>query len=790
MRAAILAVVISSGSPHLLHATQPGTQASPDTASATRAECLRIARGRGDQRKSQLDSLARHALVRDDPLGVVVCASWALYLQTGTEDERPLRDSLRVLARAAETLGDRRLAAEMFERSGSAAIGPGRLAEAVDDLMLATALARTSGDSLTEFWASANLAQAYYALGDTPAAFPPASRAIALGSHLSSPGVSPTVLALRGDVAVGQRNWDEAARWYRAAVDTSFSTGYIAGAAHACEVWALMLMKQGEWAAAAGRLDQALAALARGGYAGNRGMVLYLRGVVSMRQGQVAAAHGWLRRAARDAEPVSNLQYFIGAREAELLLAAGKGAEARARYDRAVDALDRWLATLDRDDVRLSAFDAAPDEADPDVAAATLIRHFARTDAPGALALVERQRGRELLRRVAGATSRSAFTATTIRQALPRGTALVEYVTGRGGEPSTAFVVRHDTVLAVTLVAVDSLEDQVNRFRLVLEGNGRYRDLAGQLGAALLGPLLPLLGADLRHLYVAPDGALHRVPFDLLILPDGRHVFERFATSLVASGATLSALRGRPRPNGPLQSLVVANVTHSTAPGAPPLPPLPASDLEGTIVEGMAGAVTRLEARDATRPRFLQAVTPQLSLVHIATHAQVSEWAPTRVALRFASSPGDDGRVGLADLASLPLRADLVVLSACQSAVGPLRRGEGMQALTTPLLAAGARSVLATQWLISDAGTVPVVQSLYAALADGHTVASALQQARLAMWRAGRPPRDWAAFVALGDADVIIPLRQPRRARWWWSLVLPAALLPVAARWRRPREHR
>ena len=95
--------------------------------------------------------------------------------------------------------------------------------------------------------------------------------------------------------------------------------------------------------------------------------------------------------------------------------------------------------------------------------------------------------------------------------------------------------------------------------------------------------------------------------------------------------------------------------------------------------------------------------------------------------------------------------------------------GEGIRGLTAPLLAAGARSLVATQWRIDDREVVPVVDAFYAALASGQPVIEALRTAKLQALGAGRSPRAWAAFSSVGDPLVTVALRTPP-ARWWSSL--------------------
>src|SRR4029079_17985556 len=82
-------------------------------------------------------------------------------------------------------------------------------------------------------------------------------------------------------------------------------------------------------------------------------------------------------------------------------------------------------------------------------------------------------------------------------------------------------------------------------------------------------------------------------------------------------------------------------------------------------------------------------------VLHFATHALVDERSAARTALALAPGEGEDGFVGPAELASLGLGADLVILSACRTAGGAVIEGEGIQGLTAPLLEGGARAVVA-----------------------------------------------------------------------------------------------
>jgi CHAT domain-containing protein len=177
-------------------------------------------------------------------------------------------------------------------------------------------------------------------------------------------------------------------------------------------------------------------------------------------------------------------------------------------------------------------------------------------------------------------------------------------------------------------------------------------------------------------------------------------------------------------------------------------------------------------------------------VVHFATHTLVDEHTAARSALVLAGGQGESGFVGPEELANLRLNADLVVLSSCRSGGGVVVNGEGLQGLTAPLVQAGARSVVATQWEIGDQAALKFVGALYRHLAQGHSVGEALRLAKLDGMRRGAPPREWAAFMVTGDPSVRIPLRTPSGSRWGWLLAVAVGAAGVAAYSLRTRSRR
>jgi CHAT domain-containing protein len=196
------------------------------------------------------------------------------------------------------------------------------------------------------------------------------------------------------------------------------------------------------------------------------------------------------------------------------------------------------------------------------------------------------------------------------------------------------------------------------------------------------------------------------------------------------------------------------------------LPPLTYARREvEAIAKLLPGPSDTLLGADATE----SAVRQQLAshrLIHFATLGVVHN-DPTLdsyLAIRRAGSAADvDGHLTASEIDALTLDADLVVLSACGTALGPIS-GDGVQGFTRAFLAAGAGSVVATEWSVADRTSYPVMTGFYRYWLSGRSKSRALRQAQLAMLRqlrAGHVSIDgvtlhespwlWAGFVLVGN---------------------------------------
>jgi CHAT domain-containing protein len=197
------------------------------------------------------------------------------------------------------------------------------------------------------------------------------------------------------------------------------------------------------------------------------------------------------------------------------------------------------------------------------------------------------------------------------------------------------------------------------------------------------------------------------------------------------------------------------------APAAGPLPRLLGSRREASAILALAPAGGGWAALDfeASRASATGGALADFRIVHFATHGVLDHLRPelSGVVLSLVDERGraQDGFLRLHDVYNLRLGADLVVLSACQTALGQEVRGEGLVGLTRGFMYAGAPRVVTTLWRVDDRATAELMRVFYAEMLGprARPPASALRAAQAAL--ASQPrwahPYYWAGFVVQGD---------------------------------------
>jgi CHAT domain-containing protein len=192
---------------------------------------------------------------------------------------------------------------------------------------------------------------------------------------------------------------------------------------------------------------------------------------------------------------------------------------------------------------------------------------------------------------------------------------------------------------------------------------------------------------------------------------------------------------------------------------------LPSSGKDVELISQLVDPALRFLATgfEAKRSLIESRQLSEYRIVHLSTHGTLNAEQPELSSLVFSLFEADgtrlDGWLRMRDVYKLRLPAELVVLSACETALGKEVKGEGLIALTRGFMYAGAPRVIASLWKVDDNATAELMQQFYRRLLHQKQVSpvAALRQAQLELWRKGRyrAPYYWAAFVLQGEYQSI-----------------------------------
>lgn len=668
---------------------------------------------------------------------------------------------------------------------------------------------RSTGCTFAVAWSNRWLSAIHWQAGDVAPALRDFAVADSLFGRLHDGFGIYNLRTARAVVLLATRRVDEAERLFKQNLARSEQRGVAEGVYTNLVNLASVQSARGDWLGARSLLVRAIAYGNANGHAGWTPSLGYTLGIVALRLGELDRAERYFHQAAAMTGPNQHMdRYATRARLAEVAARRGDLDRAGVEMESAARQLDSLRDGLEDHQLKLLVFQTRSSFDEPDLGLAPIAELLVRGGrAAQAFRLAEQRRARTLADQLLkaafmrGAPPPHGGTSglpdlERLAKSLPERTAVVEYLTGRGGQATTAYLLTSAGVTGAVLPPADSLAVDLERFAALTERGEAATEVAARLARALLTPVLRSLPATVTRLIVVPDGRLHRVPFDALPLEDGRPLVSRFAVSRAPSAVI--ALELLPRASSPaaprLLALADPRFAGETSQAPDPdtevyrsgyaesggLPRLAGSRGEARAVARFApGAVVRLRD-DASEAYLKRAALDSFQIIHLATHALVDEESPGRSSLALAPGNGEDGFVGAGELGQLHLNADLVVLSACRTAGGAVVGGEGVQGLTAPLLAAGARAVVATLWPIGDRRTTRLVEDLYRGLASGATLGDALQGAKLAAVARGETSAAWAAFTLVGDPEVRLALVTPR-PRWpLWLGGAAAALLAGA----------
>jgi len=247
-----------------------------------------------------------------------------------------------------------------------------------------------------------------------------------------------------------------------------------------------------------------------------------------------------------------------------------------------------------------------------------------------------------------------------------------------------------------------------------------------------------------HKVYIVPHGILHYLPFQTLI-HHSSYLIEKYQIGYIPSATALKYVLAK-RKEKPVDLLAFGNPELNT-----PQMQLPFAEKEVRGLKSIYPGAKILIGVDASEASFKQQAGAH-GIVHVASHGEFNSNTPLLSCLRLSAGNGEDGRLETREIFGLNLDAYLVTLSACNTAIGKLTKGDDVVGLTRAFIFAGTPSILGTIWSVNDESTSIFMNHFYGNLKEMDKLKS-LQQAQIAMIRSEKyhHPYHWAGFQLIGD---------------------------------------
>jgi CHAT domain-containing protein len=253
----------------------------------------------------------------------------------------------------------------------------------------------------------------------------------------------------------------------------------------------------------------------------------------------------------------------------------------------------------------------------------------------------------------------------------------------------------------------------------------KFNEASAILHKQLIEPLLPHITG--KELIIVSHDVLHYLPFHALVGPDGRYLIEKYPVYYLSSASLLQFVKEK-RKTGGEKVLAFGNPDLGD-----PEKNLEFAELEAAEVKNVYPQSTVYVKKEASEEKS-KSLSPTYDILHFATHAQLDEDDPLSSAVLLAKEDKEDGRLEVREIFGMDLKANLVVLSGCDTGLGKLSTGDELVGLTRAFIYAGTPSVVASLWSVDDSSTAQLMASFYRNLKTMSKV-EALRQAQLELIR-------------------------------------------------------
>ncbi len=355
--------------------------------------------------------------------------------------------------------------------------------------------------------------------------------------------------------------------------------------------------------------------------------------------------------------------------------------------------------------------------------------------------------------------NQSTPTVVNLQNSLNAETAIVSFFVAEQSKRIYQFIITKKQFKISNLTLPDDFDKQVRGFNnsLYYSNFTTYQKSSSSLGQVLV----PRLPASIKQLVIVPSGRLGTLPFEALpfrmkgitdfdkvnFLVEKYAISYEFSTSLMLQNARETSRK---------DASSIYLCAPVTFPQKDNLNELPGTEKEVTTIASLFGTTARVvKFQDANETNIKTSNLSEYDYLHFATHGIVDETEPELSRIFLNSGSNDDGNLFSGEIFNLQLNAELAVLSACQTGLGKLSKGEGVIGLSRALTYAGAKSIMVSFWSVADESTADLMTSFYKTLLQtrDENFSKALREAKLQLISTEKysNPYYWAPFVLIGN---------------------------------------
>ncbi len=334
---------------------------------------------------------------------------------------------------------------------------------------------------------------------------------------------------------------------------------------------------------------------------------------------------------------------------------------------------------------------------------------------------------------------------------LGAGTTMVSYFIGSNSNRLYVFFV---TSKGITIQNLELAED-FNKNIIGYRNSIYYKitDASKEIGHLLFTQLgLGKLPKGTVQLIVIPSGRISTIPLEALIINEedpNSFIINKYAVSYLYA-ASLMQNQSNIKKEGSVALFAPVNFSELG------LGYLPGTKKEvkeiSQLFESHKTQTDLFIEANASKSAVTSELVAQSNIIHFATHGIVDEVHPERSQICLTTKDGSNGSLFTGDIYSLKFDADLVVLSACETGLGKLSKGEGIIGLTRAIIYSGANNMVVSLWSVADNSTSQLMIDFYSNMLNGQDYSTALANAKRKMIKDGAnsQPYYWAPFVLIG----------------------------------------